>query len=301
MTAIGYIVIILIVILASGIIMLNRYKTKSIMRRMNEMIDQAVRGPFTEECFDESILSALETKLAHYLASSTVSAQNLQAEKNNIKSLISDISHQTKTPIANILLYTQLLEERKMSDENRVCIEALAKQATKLQTLINSLVKTSRLETGVIALSPVRANLDLTIHSAVSQLLPKAEAKGVELSITSSNAEAVFDPKWTEEAIVNLIDNAIKYTHIGGRVFVSVESYQFFSSINVTDDGAGISEDEQPKVFQRFYRGQEHQSEEGVGIERYLVRQIAEGQGGYVRVKSVKNQTTTFSLYIPRD
>ena len=188
-----------------------------------------------------------------------------------------------------------------MCDENRVCIDALEKQATKLQTLIDSLVKTSRLETGVISLSPVRANLDTTIHSAVSQLLPKAEAKGVELSITSSDAEAVFDPKWTEEAIVNLIDNAIKYTHIGGHVSVTVESYQFFSSINVTDDGSGIAEDEQPKVFQRFYRGQEHQSEEGVGIGLYLVRQIAEGQGGYVRVKSAKNQTTTFSLYIPCD
>ena len=301
MTETGYIAIFFIIVLAAGVVLWNWFKTKRTMQRMNGMIEQAIKGEFTEECFDESMLSSLETKLAHYLAASTVSAQNLQAEKDNIKSLISDISHQTKTPIANIVLYTQLLGEREMSDENRVCIAALEKQATKLQTLIDSLVKTSRLETGIISLSPVRANLDSTIHSAVSQLLPKAEAKGVALSITSSNAEAVFDPKWTEEAIVNLIDNAIKYTHIGGHVFVSVESYQFFSSINVTDDGAGITEDEQPKVFQRFYRGQEHQPEEGVGIGLYLVRQIAEGQGGYVRIKSAKNQTTTFSLYIPRD
>ena len=137
--------------------------------------------------------------------------------------------------------------------------------------------------------------------AAVSQLLPKAEAKDIELSITPSDAEAVFDPKWTEEAIVNLVDNAIKYTHNGGHISVTVESYQFFSSVNVTDDGSGIPEDEQSKVFQRFYRGQEHQSEEGIGIGLYLVRQIAEGQGGYVRVKSTKNKNTTFSLYLPCD
>lgn len=301
MTEIGYIAIFLVVVLATGVVLWNWFKTKRTMQRMNEMIDQAIKGKFTEECFDESMLSALETKLAHYLAASTVSAQNLQTEKDNIKSLISDISHQTKTPIANIVLYSQLLGEREMSDEKRVCIDALENQAMKLQILIDALVKTSRLETGVISLSPVRAKLDTTIHSAVSQLLPKAEVKGIEVSITPSDAEAVFDPKWTEEAIVNLVDNAIKYTNIGGHISVTVESYQFFSCVNVTDDGSGISEDEQPKVFQRFYRGQEHQSEDGVGIGLYLVRQIAEGQGGYVRVKSAKNKNTTFSLYIPRD
>lgn len=301
MTEKGYIAIFLIIVLSVSIILWNRFKVKRTMRRMNEMIDRAINGEFTEECFDESMLSALETKLAHYLAASTVSSQNLQAEKDNIKSLISDISHQTKTPIANIVLYTQLLEEQGVSDESRVCIDALEKQATKLQTLIDALVKTSRLETGVISLSPVCAKLDVTIQTAVSQLLPKAEAKGIELRIVPSNTKAVFDPKWTEEAIVNLVDNAIKYTHIGGHITVTVESYQFFASVNVTDDGTGISEDEQPKVFQRFYRGQEHQSEEGIGIGLYLVRQIAEGQGGYVRVKSAKNKSTTFSLYIPRD
>lgn len=270
------------------------------MENLNRMLDTAMQGDFTEEHFDESMLSAVETKLAHYLAASTVSSKNLKAEKDKIKALIADISHQTKTPIANVLLYTQLLGEQELPEEGRACVTALEGQAEKLQSLIDALVKTSRLESGIIALRPTAGNLASVIQSAVSQLAPKAEAKGISIVIESADADAVFDPKWTEEAIFNLLDNAVKYTPAGGEVRVSVTSYELFSAVHVSDTGPGISEDEQPKVFQRFYRGIGHQTEEGVGIGLYLVRKIAEGQGGYVKVTSEKGHGSTFSLYLPR-
>ena len=115
-----------------------------------------------------------------------------------------------------------------------------------------------------------------------------------------ADADAVFDPKWTEEAVYNLLDNAVKYTPAGGAVRVTVTAYQMFSAIHVSDTGPGIPEEEQPRVFQRFYRGAEHAEEEGVGIGLYLVRQIAEGQGGYVKVSSQPGVGSTFSLYLPR-
>lgn len=270
------------------------------MENLNRMLDIAMQGDFTEDHFDESMLSAVETKLAHYLAASTISARNVQAEKDKIKTLIADISHQTKTPIANVLLYTQLLGEQELPEESRACVTALEGQATKLQSLIDALVKTSRLESGIIALRPSSGQLEPVIQSAVSQLMPKAEAKRIQIITEATDADAVFDPKWTEEAIFNLLDNAVKYTSAGGEVRVSVTAYQLFSAIHVRDTGPGISEDEQPKVFQRFYRGLEHQTEEGVGIGLYLVRQIAEGQGGYVKVSSEKGNGSTFSLYLPR-
>ena len=299
MTILGYAIIITVVILAAVIVFWYRRRTRRIMDNLNRMMEIAMQGDFTEEHFDESMLSSVEAKLAHYLTASATSAKHVQAEKEKIKTLIADISHQTKTPIANILLYTQLLREQQLPEESCVCVAALEDQSRKLQSLIDALVKTSRLESGLIALRPVAGNLSSVIQSAVSQLALKAENKGISIAAESIDAKAVFDPKWTEEAIFNLLDNAVKYTPTGGEIRVSVTSYELFSAVHIRDTGPGISEEEQPKVFRRFYRGIEHQNEEGVGIGLYLVRQIAEGQGGYVKVTSEKERGSTFSLYLP--
>ena len=292
-----YAIVVVSIFLAGGIVFWYRRRTRRILESMNRMLDIAMQGDFTEDSFDESLLSALESKLAHYLAASTVSARNVQAEKDKLKALIGDISHQTKTPIANLLLYTQLLSEQP---GNTACLDALEGQTKKLQSLIDALVKTSRLESGVIALHPVPGKLLPMLESAVSQLSPKAAAKKIQISLEATAADAVFDPKWTEEALYNLLDNAVKYTPAGGAVGVMVTAYQMFSAIHVSDTGPGIAEEEQPRVFQRFYRGAEHAEEEGVGIGLYLVRQIAEGQGGYVKVSSQMGVGSTFSLYLPR-
>lgn len=298
MTGWGYALLALVTVLAGAAVLWQHRRTRRTLERLNQMVDAAIQGDFTEDSFDESLLSALESKLAHYLAASTVSARRVAAEKEALKSLIGDISHQTKTPIANILLYTQLLTEQP---GNAACLEALDSQTRKLQSLIDALVKTSRLETGVIALHPVPGCLQTFLTSAGGQLAAKAAAKDISLSLEPTDIQAVFDPKWTEEAIYNLLDNAVKYTPTGGAVSLSVTAYPMFAAVHVRDTGPGISEEEQPKVFQRFYRGAEHQSEEGVGIGLYLARQIAEGQGGYIKVSSATGTGSTFSLYLPRN
>lgn len=285
------------ILLAGGVVLWYRRRTRRILHNLNRMLDIAMQGDFTEDSFDESLLSALESKLAHYLAASTVSARNVAAEKEKLKALIGDISHQTKTPIANILLYTQLLAEQP---GNRDCLDALEGQTRKLQSLIEALVKTSRLESGVIALHPAPGNLLPVLESATAQLAPKAAAKDISIAMEALDAEAVFDPKWTEEAVYNLLDNAVKYSPPGGSVTVSTSLYPMFSAVHIRDTGPGIPEEEQSRVFQRFYRGAEHNDEEGVGIGLYLVRQIAQGQGGYVKVSSQMGEGSTFSLYLPR-
>ena len=293
----SYAIVVVFILIAAGVVFWYRRRTRRILENLSRMLDMAMQGDFTEDSFDESLLSALESKLAHYLAASTVSARNVQAEKDKLKALIGDISHQTKTPIANIMLYTQLLMEQP---GNTACLDALEGQTKKLQSLIEALVKTSRLESGVIALHPVPGKLLPMLESAVSQLAPKAAAKGIPIVLEATDADAVFDPKWTEEAIYNLLDNAVKYTSAGGAVRVTVTAYQMFSAIHVSDTGPGIAEEEQPRVFRRFYRGADHAEEEGVGIGLYLVRQIAEEQGGYVKVSSQPGTGSTFSLYLPR-
>ncbi|MGM9566686.1 MAG: sensor histidine kinase [Clostridia bacterium] len=299
MTILGCAIIALVFLAAVIIILCYRRRSKKTLKKLDQMLDIAIEGEFTEDSFDESLFSAVETKLARYLAASTVSAKNLKAEKEKIKSLIADISHQTKTPVANMRLYTELLCEQDLSPEAQSCAAALGKQTEKLQTLIEALVKTSRLETGIIALHPVLNPVQPVIQSAADQILPGAKTKNIKITVKESGGKAVFDPKWTEEALFNLLENAVKYTPQGGQVTIFTTEYPLFTAISVADTGKGIPEEEQPRIFQRFYRGAAHKEEDGIGIGLYLARQIAEGQGGYIKVFSPKGKGTTFSLYLP--
>ena len=210
MTAIGYIVIAAAVLAAAVVVIWDRWRTRRLLKRLDTMLEKAITRGFTEEDYDESLLSAVESKLARYLASSTVSARNLQAEKDKIKTLIADVSHQTKTPLSNVLLYAQLLSEQPLPEENRACVMALEGQAVKLQSLIEALVKTSRLESGVLALHPQPASLAPMLEEAVAQFAPKAAEKKITLTLASSEGDGVFDSKWTAEAVCNLLDNAVK-------------------------------------------------------------------------------------------
>ena len=283
------------------IVLWYRWRTKRIMKELDKMLDAAISGSFTENTFDESLQSSIESKMANYLSMSTVSAKNLQEEKDKIKTLIADISHQTKTPIANIMLYTQLLLEQEIPAESKSCVMALESQANKLQTLIDALVKISRLETGIISLYPKKNLIQPMVEEALEQYRPKAEEKKIALSLQPTSEYAYFDSKWTNEAICNLIDNAIKYTPQGGNVHIQVTSYELFCRIDVSDNGPGISEEEEAKIFGRFYRSVSHQNQEGVGIGLYLVRQIVNEQGGYVKVASNPDGGSTFSVFLPKD
>jgi len=285
---------------AAAAVLWSCFHTRRVMKRLNRMLETAAEGTFTEEAFDESLLSAAETRLAHYLSASAVSAQNVAEEREKIKALVADISHQTKTPIANVLLYAQLLEEQELTDEGRACAAALEEQAGKLQSLIDALVKTSRLETGVLALHPQPGPLAPVLEEAAAQLAPRAAEKGIALTLRPTDAAAVFDAKWTGEAVCNLLDNAVKYTPAGGSVTVEAVSYELFSRVDVTDTGPGIPEEEHAKVFRRFYRSPAVSQEPGVGLGLYLARQVAEGQGGYLKVFSKPGKGARFSLYLPR-
>ena len=149
-------------------------------------------------------------------------------------------------------------------------------------------------------MTPKRHGLQQLLEDAASQAAPKAEAKGIALTVEPADLTARFDPKWTTEALYNLVDNAVKYTPAGGGVTLRAVGYELFCRIDVTDTGPGIPEAEQARIFQRFYRSPSAGETEGVGIGLYLARQIAAGQGGYLKVTSRPGEGSTFSLFLPR-
>ena len=227
------------------------------------------------------------------------SSRNVAQEKDKIKTLIADISHQTKTPIANLLLYSELLMEETLPASAKANVEALYKQSEKLRFLIDSLVKLSRLENGIISLSPQPTALQPLLESVVEQYTAKASEKGLSLQMQDTDAFAVFDFKWTAEALANIVDNAIKYTE-HGTIRISAVSYEMFARIDISDTGSGIPETEQAKIFARFYRSKAVQEQEGVGIGLYLARQIISGEGGYIKIASVPGKGSTFSIFLPK-
>ena len=161
-------------------------------------------------------------------------------------------------------------------------------------------MKLSRLENGILQLVPRMEKLQPMLERAVWEMKQKAEEKGLQISLHNTDAEAYFDPKWTGEAIGNVIDNAIKYTE-HGEISVSAISYEMFVRIDIADTGCGIREEELPKIFRRFYRSELVKDEEGVGIGLYLAREILQEQGGYIKVSSVYGQGSKFSIYLPKN
>lgn len=269
------------------------------MKKLDKMLDKAIDGSFTESIFDESELSYLESKLWKYLSSSEISARKANEEKAKIKMLIADISHQTKTPVSNIQLYSELLSESELSEEQKEYAGRISSQTEKLAFLITSLVKLSRLETGIISLLPKENNIAPMLQDIVSQARAKAEEKGLYLTLECGSEKAVFDKKWTNEAIWNIVDNALKYTETGG-VKIKVKEYEMFVCIDISDTGCGIEEAEQAQIFSRFYRSERTASEEGIGIGLYLARQIVSAENGYIKVSSEIGKGSNFSVFLSK-
>ena len=250
--------------------------------------------------YEDSLTAKVEGKLVQYFDIMSEGKRQSQRDKQIIQSLVSDISHQVKTPIANIKMFTGILRSHDLPAEKRAeFLATMDGQIDKLDFLMQSLIKMSRLETGTFTLHPEEAGLSGTTARAMSTVWAKAEAKGIDLSAECDPAITVqHDAKWTAEAIGNILDNAVKYTPSGGKVAVTVRPWQFYTRVDITDTGIGIPEEHYSDVFQRFYRAQEAAGQEGVGLGLYLANGIITRQKGYISVKSKVGEGTTFSVYL---
>ena len=250
----------------------------------------------------ETLLSRISHRLERLYNVMQKTRHTAEGEKEELQSLVSDISHQTKTPIANLKLINDTMLTRPLTEEKRKeFLQATGTQLDKLDFLIQGMVKTSRLETGVITLEKQDAVIGDTLVSAINGVLAPMEQKEISLSVDCpSDLTISHDSRWTSEALFNILDNAVKYTPTGGNIWVSVECWEMYVKIDITDNGIGISEEHQGTIFKRFYREDTVHDAEGIGIGLYLAREIISLQGGYIVVASEPGKGSTFSVRLLR-
>ena len=286
-------------ILAAGLFwfLWFRRREKLLLNRLQKMVDQASRGCLERQEISESRFSALENSLKRCLEDSLLSESDHKSQKSAIQRLISDIAHQTLTPVSNLKLYAELLEEN--SGSCREEIQTIKEQTEKLDFLIQSLVKLSRMESGIISVTPRPTPVSLLFQAVWQEYEKKSEEKEIRLLIPDTELSACFDLKWTSEALGNIVDNSIKYTEPGGTVSLHAEAYSFYLRIDVADTGIGIAREDISQIFSRFYRSPQTASLPGVGIGLYLAREILQAQKGYITVSSEKGKGSLFSVYLP--
>ena len=249
----------------------------------------------------ETMLARICYRLSRLYQIMQENRRKVDEERRELQSLISDISHQVKTPVSNLKMAADTLLEKPVSEAERIdFIRGIFSQTDKLDFLFQVLVKTSRLETGVIQLEKKPGRLFDTVAQAMSGIVYAAEKKEIAVSVDCPEDLTVsHDSKWTSEALFNLLDNAVKYTPAGGKIAVSVVLWEMYVEIKVTDTGKGISESNQAAIFRRFYREEEVHDQQGVGIGLYLAREIVTRQGGYIKVVSEPGKGSEFSIMLP--
>lgn len=288
--------------MASFVVIVRRKLTAfsdGLCRLLDDMMTGEIEPPQTSE--EESLFSKISQRLARLYEVMRENRRSVAKERTDLQELISDISHQVKTPIANLkMINTTMLEQSLSEEKQNEFLKACGEQLDKLDFLMQAMIKTSRLETGVISLEMKIQPIYDTLAAALGGILLNAEGKHIAIDVDCrENLTVSHDRKWTSEALFNILDNAVKYTPEGGSVRVAVEDWEIHLKIDIGDTGKGIPENCQGSIFKRFYREEEVHDIPGIGIGLYLAREIITLQGGYIKVVSEAGQGSTFSVFLP--
>ena len=277
------------------------YQNRKTYRRIDGLLDLVLnREKIEYSDVKEGEFSALVTKVKRIQEVLGTQAYRAEEEKEQVKRLVSNMSHQLKTPLANLSVYAEIINGEAADEKiKKDAAEKIRKQVDKLDWIIGSLMKMVKLEQNVIVFEAESAPIRQTLLDAVDAVYEKAEQKDIQIvSQPYEDCRLYHNRKWTTEVFVNILENAIKYTEKGGTIQLQVCPYEIYTEIRVMDNGRGIHEEELTKIFQRFYRSQEVEHIEGSGIGLYLSNLILEKEKGYMTVKSVFGEGSCFSVFL---
>ncbi|NMS89410.1 HAMP domain-containing histidine kinase [Clostridioides difficile] len=273
----------------------NRYDELSLM------LNQILEGKeVTYSDTKDTRLSKISHQVKKVKDMIEIEVEQSKLEKEAIKSLISNMSHQLKTPLSNITIYCELLENMNISTSQKMeFLQKMKNETFKIDWLLQSLFKMTKLEDGVIKFEVEELLIKDTILQSISSVFNKAEAKDIRISLESfSDIKLVHNKKWTIEAIVNVLENAIKYSPSTSIITVSVIKMELYTKITIKDEGIGIDSKELNDVFKRFYRSKNVENQNGTGIGLYLARLILEKEKGNIIVESKLGKGSCFSIFL---
>lgn len=270
----------------------------SIDKMLDAILNKNAALPF--KTVADSRISKLTHKAEKIMQGNVMEMTQTTQEKEKIQSFISDLSHQMKTPLSGITMYTDLLLEGNITaSEQQEFLSRMKAETEKLQWMMDSLIKISRLEIGTIELSPVPAGIKQTISDSISSVYSAASKKNISIQTADFKDISVLqDRKWTGEAMTNILENAVKYSPRNQEIDIAAERLPLYTKISITDHGIGIPPDEWNLIFKRFYRGKNVKNMEGAGLGLYLASLILQKQSGYILVDSKAGHYTTFSMFL---
>ena len=280
---------------------MDRSYITGVVQELSDLLDTLMelteREVFPET--EDTMLSKLQGNVVSCPENASSNEMTRQ-DQERMKGIISDLSHQLKTPLANLKMYSRFLQKEELSDKQyREYVDIICLSVERLNFLSENMI---RLETGLIHLKCQKNKISETVLKAVKDIYPKARHMGCEIIYREDREKelwAQFDADWTAEAIFNMLDNAVKYSENAQNksIILSVRKLGLFAEISVEDQNGSIPEEEKNRIFQRFYRGENSEGKEGIGLGLYLTREIALRQGGYVSVKATE-QGNIFSIYL---
>ena len=308
MEMIAYVIIALLVALIAYFISKN-YRLKQDIYDFTKKLDTALNRMLNDQELmaeayqSDDLWGMVYERLVRLSHMYTHKNAEVTEEKEKLKELVSDISHQTKTPIANVKLYLELLTDKNDKIEEDDILKKLGGQVDKLDFLLHSMVKMSRLETGTIRIQKQLTCISETLAAAIGAVVPRADNKHIQIHVDYDEKLLVkHDKKWTSEALKNILKNCLEHTKPGGSISIRASQDTLACRLSITDTGSGFDPEDLPHVFERFYRGkqrsscqttgetpQSHSISAGVGIGLALAQSLIVAQGGRITASNNTN------------
>lgn len=269
------------------------------LAKLSAYIRRISEGDYSLDLRDnrEGELSVLKNDI--YKVTLKLSEQSSLLEKDKIRltDAIADISHQLKTPLASMMVMTDLLSDPRLNEEKRAeFTHNISAQLERIQWLVSSLLKISKIDAGVVTFKKERIPAASLINKATEPVLIPMDVKEQTLSIEGEDkAFLQVDMNWTAEALANILKNCVEHTPQGGKISITFGENSLFTNITISDNGSGISREDIPHIFKRFYKGK-NSSEDSVGIGLNLAHSIITAQNGDIEVKSTEGAGTQFLI-----